>query len=634
MLSIMSFLSLLCPGSSSPFALGGSLTQPHGRPPAESAAVTSLTAVSSATGVHSHMSAVSVVNPTTPNSDAGPKLKKPHLNPLNKPATGPKPPLKHQQLSPVKPQTPVNPTRLEYWLQGYSPTKTQFLLSGFKHGFKLGYEGPRGPQSSPNLKSALAHPAIVTDKIQSEIKAGRISGPHPIKPLPNLKLSPLGIVPKKKPGEYRLIHHLSYPRNSNQWVNSHIPDERPTVSYAGIQEAIAKIKTLGRGCHMSKTDIVSAYRICPINTVDHELLGFSWEGQFYFDLCLPFGARSACQLFEEVSTALEWIAVNKLGCQAVVHILDDFLFINTTKVGCSRDLAAFISMCTDVGIPIAEDKTFSANTFMSFVGISLCSLTMEASLPEDKLRQCQNMLRTFLSRNSCRLRQLQSLLGFLNFCCSVITCGRAFLRRLIDLTMGISKPYLHICLNQEVKSDMQLWLKFLEQYNGKSMFLNEAFLSSLTLSLYTDSAQSLGYGAVYGSQWFYGPFPLSWQTLNITCLELYPIVVAVQVWGPLWRNHSLLFYTDNEALVAIINKQSSKDKTTMSLLRPLILACLHFNILFQARHVAGSKNLLADALSRQDIPRFRRLSPKSNLQPAKIPSHLLPENFFQLSMNC
>ena len=334
------------------------------------------------------------------------KAKKPHLNPLNKPATGPKPPLKHQQLSPVKPQTPVNPTRLEYWLQGYSPTKTQFLLSGFKHGFKLGYEGPRGPQSSPNLKSALAHPAIVTDKIQSEITAGRISGPHPIKPLPNLKLSPLGIVPKKKPGEYRLIHHLSYPRNSNQSVNSHIPDERATVSYAGIQEAIAKIKTLGRGCHMSKTDIVSAYRICPINTVDHELLGFSWEGQFYFDLCLPFGARSACQLFEEVSTALEWIAVNKLGCRAVVHILDDFLFINTTKVGCSRDLAAFISMCTDVGIPIAEDKTFSANTSMSFVGISLCSLTMEASLPEDKLRQCQNMLRTFLSKNSCRLREL------------------------------------------------------------------------------------------------------------------------------------------------------------------------------------------------------------------------------------
>ena len=177
MLLIMSFLPLLCPRSSSPFAPGGSLTQLQGRPPTESAAVTNLTAVSSATGVHSYMSAVSVVNPTTPNSGAGPKLKKPHLSPLNKSATGPKPPLKHQQLSPVKPQTPVNPTRLEYWLQGYSPTKTQFLLSGFKHGFKLGYEGPRGPQSSPNLQSALAHPAIVTGKFSLKLRLAEYPTP-------------------------------------------------------------------------------------------------------------------------------------------------------------------------------------------------------------------------------------------------------------------------------------------------------------------------------------------------------------------------------------------------------------------------------------------------------------------------
>ena len=151
MLLTMSYLSLLCPRSSSPFSPGGSLTQPQCQPPAESAADTNLTAVSSAMGLHSHMSAVSVVNPSTPNSGAGPNFKKHHLSPLNKPATGPKPPLKHQQLSHVKPQTPVNPSRIEYWLQGYSPTKTQFLLSGFKHGFKLGYEGPRDPQSSPYL---------------------------------------------------------------------------------------------------------------------------------------------------------------------------------------------------------------------------------------------------------------------------------------------------------------------------------------------------------------------------------------------------------------------------------------------------------------------------------------------------
>ena len=51
----------------------------------------------------------------------------------------------------------------------------------------------------------------------------------------------------------------------------------------------------------------------------------------------------------------------------------------------------------------------------------------------------------------------------------------------------------------------------------------------------------------------------------------------------------------------------------MSLLRPLILACLHFNILFQARHVAGSKNLLPSA-ARKLLPVVDELL-KSSLAP-------------------
>ena len=153
---------------------------------------------------------------------------------------------------------------------------------------------------------------------------------------------------------------------------------------------------------------------------------------------------------------------------------------------------------------------------MTFVGISLCSIRLEASLPLDKLRKCKELLLSYSTKNSCTLRKLQSLIGYLNFCCSVITCGKAFLRRLINLTIGIKKPFHHVHLNREVKADLSMWLTFLARYNGKSMFLNERFLSSNTLSLYTDSAQSLGYGAIYSSKWLYGMFPPSWQAYSIT----------------------------------------------------------------------------------------------------------------------
>ena len=69
----------------------------------------------------------------------------------------------------------------------------------------------------------------------------------------NLKISPLGLVEKKTPGEYRLIHHLSYPRGSDSSVNANIPKEFSSVSYAGIDDAISLVKTVGRRSFMTNT---------------------------------------------------------------------------------------------------------------------------------------------------------------------------------------------------------------------------------------------------------------------------------------------------------------------------------------------------------------------------------------------
>lgn len=132
------------------------------------------------------------------------------------------------------------------------------------------------------------------------------------------------MVEKKTPGEYRLIHHLSYPRGAGTSVNSNIPSECSAVSYAGIDDAIALVKQCGRGCYMAKTDLRNAFRLVPVSPQDYELLGFSWQGSNYFDRCLSMGGSSSCKIFEAVSSALQLIAEHKFGCSNMVHILDDF----------------------------------------------------------------------------------------------------------------------------------------------------------------------------------------------------------------------------------------------------------------------------------------------------------------------
>ena len=69
--------------------------------------------------------------------------------------------------------------------------------------------------NSKNLASALQHPVIVDNKLEKEISLNRIAGPFPSPPFSNLVISPLGVVPKKAEGEFRLIHHLSYPEGGS-----------------------------------------------------------------------------------------------------------------------------------------------------------------------------------------------------------------------------------------------------------------------------------------------------------------------------------------------------------------------------------------------------------------------------------
>ena len=448
------------------------------------------------------------------------------------------------------------------------------MVNGFKTGFRLEYKGVRQAYFCKNLKSTFENASIVQEKIQKEVTAGRVKGPFQTIPFKNLRVSPLGLVPKKCKGSWRLIHHLSYPDKKTDSVNAGISDESAAVHYAGINEAIQHVKSIGKQAFLSKTDIRSAFRILPVHPQDYELLGFQWNGQYYYDRCLPMGCRISCKIFEEFSSALEWIAIHKLGITAMVHILDDFLIIEYSKENAIAKLKTFVDFCADIGVPPSNEKTELPAQIMD---LTLDVTKQESRLPVDKLVKCRTLLENFLGLNRCTLHDMQSLIGVLNFACSVVQPGRAFLRRMINMTMQVSEKQNFIYLSLDAKDDMRMWLTFLQHFNGKSMFLNETFMSSLTLELHIDAAQSLGYAGIYKGKWFYGAFPTDWKTLNIMTLEFYPIILAIELWGSLWSNHSVLFFTDNEALVSVINKQTSIDALVMKMVRYMVLKCLQYN---------------------------------------------------------
>ena len=492
------------------------------------------------------------------------------------------------------------------------------------HGFHLGYTGPPLSSISKNHKSTNNFPSVISDFISEGITNYRIAGPFPSPPFQHFISSPLGVVPKSEQGKYRVIQDLSFPKHNS--VNDHIPQENSSVQYESIDNVTALLNQFGKDSLMAKTDIKDAFRIIPIHPEDYKLLGFSWEGAFYYDKCLPMGASSSCQIFESLSQALQWAMYSKFNAAGMSHMLDDFFFIGPKhSQKCLQDLNQFIYMCEESGIPIKMEKTVFPTTIITIYGIEVDSSAMVCRLPDQKLVKIRLKLQEVKHRKKVTLKVLQSLIGLLNYACLVVVPGRAFLRRIIDLTCGKSNPSHYIRLTCEARADLQMWTYFIDHYNGKSVILPDFFTSSDQALLFTDASGSIGFAGILGKEWF----ALSWDSVpdsdqfQIAIKELFPIVLALEIWGKSLENNKILFLSDNEAVVHVINKQSSKEKTLMKLVRRLVLTSLTHNIFFKAKHIPGKTNILADKLSRFQLQDAFKAAPHLNPKPTVIPAELL-----------
>ncbi|XP_078338392.1 uncharacterized protein LOC111105471 [Crassostrea virginica] len=171
--------------------------------------------------------------------------------------------------------TPIKVKPLAVFLKGYNKELASFLIRGFTFGFNIPYQGPRVFRLSKNLSSIKGNEIVLHKRISMELQAKRIAGPFDEPPFPNIQVSPLGLVPKKNPGEFRLIHHLSYPDGNS--INCHIPKHFSSVQYQSVDTAIRFIQQLGKGALLAKTDLENAYKQVPIHPDDFELLGFMVE---------------------------------------------------------------------------------------------------------------------------------------------------------------------------------------------------------------------------------------------------------------------------------------------------------------------------------------------------------------------
>ena len=135
--------------------------------------------------------------------------------------------------------TPINAERLVFLLSGYDPSIVEFLFVGFSEGFAIQYDGLRESSDAKHLILALENPDVVDIKIKKELDADCLTCPFIAYPFHPFCISPQGVVPKKTPVNFRLIHNLSNPKGFS--VNDSISSDHSSVCYATTQDAIHHI---------------------------------------------------------------------------------------------------------------------------------------------------------------------------------------------------------------------------------------------------------------------------------------------------------------------------------------------------------------------------------------------------------
>ena len=464
------------------------------------------------------------------------------------------------------------------------------------------------------MKSARDDATFVDEALAHEVSNGYVLGPFDVLPFTSYRVNPLGVAIGKYSGKKRLIVDLSSPRDDplHTSINELIDKDDFSLSYVRLDDALQAIKRAGRGAWLNKTDIVDAFKLMPVRPHLWPFYSVKWRDKYYCFCRLAFGSRSSPKLFDLLSQAVCFIASHNYGIECIFAMLDDFLTVDKPSIQPERTMALLTHIFGILKIPLSPKKTVGPTTELEYLGIILDTVRMESRLPLDKLTRIRDMLDRYANCKTCTKRELLSLLGHLQYAARVVVPGRSFVSHLIQLSTTVQKLHHRVKLNKPCQMEMQMWARFLQSWNGVSMFLDETDTLACDMELYTDASMK-GFAGYCQGQWFQSHWPDALtqelkDELSMSFMELYPIVVSAILWDKSWKGKRIRFNCDNAATVQIINKGRSRSAAIMTLMRHLTFRAATGNYIVLGTWLPGMTNGIADALSHFEQERFRRLA--------------------------
>ena len=232
------------------------------------------------------------------------------------------------------------------------------------------------------------------------------------------------------------------------------------------------VKAVGPGALMYKRDLHRAYHQIWTDPFNVLYQGLYWQGAFYFDTVLVMGCTSSAYICQRVTSALAHIH-NFWGALCTSY-LDDFIGVAPPEKA-EKDFCKLGWLLQDIGIWESKHKACLPSSIMVVLGILFNTIDMTISISPDRVDEIQAELEAWCNRAKMSCKQLESLIGKLQFASQVIRAGHVFLAHLLDELRGSPKKG-YITVPTHIIQDLKWWQYIMPILDStKSIYLDVYF---------------------------------------------------------------------------------------------------------------------------------------------------------------
>ncbi|XP_074640019.1 uncharacterized protein LOC141911049 [Tubulanus polymorphus] len=451
-------------------------------------------------------------------------------------------------------------------------------------GYRLRFlRRPRLMRSPPDMRPKPGQEALISPALKELAEKGAIE------PVCN-ETSPgwfsrIFMVPKATGGQRTVIDLSSLNRHLD------IPRFRMTKPKDVIQG-------LRPGQWAASLDLKDAYFQVPIHPKSRRFLRIKWKGRQFQFRSLPFGLSTAPWVFTKLVKSVQKVLQSR-GVRLFVY-LDDWLIVANSAQECREAMTSVLDLVHQLGFRVNREKsqltpaqqfTYLGMDFDLRIGKVFPSMVRVAKLQEAVAG---------VSTTPRTARYWSRLLGSISSMGLVVPLGRLRSRRLQQywkVFWSQSKGNWEALIPvppTDLSPDLQWWAATTNLRLGVSLAPLEA-----PVRVFTDASHQ-GWGAHLENRVKAGKWSRYEATNHINFLEMLAVWKALKFFHRRVEGHHVWLATDNSTVRAYLQNQGGTHSETLTgLSAKILLWCQTKGVSLTVAHLAGKRNVMADALSRR-----------------------------------